>query len=252
MRDAQKRFRVALSFAGEKRDYVARVASILATQFGEVAILYDKYHESEFARRDLGIYLPDLYHDESDLIVVVVCPDYDEKEWTGLEWTAIHALLKNRKDDVIMLCRFARAQLKGLYDTAGFVELDDKTPEQTADLILERLALNEGKPKDHYTARSGDGGPAPTPAPDKPESGARDFLTDYPESQPKWVGRKTETNKLRRAWRDRRRRMLTIVGFGGEGKTALARRFTESLRRAAVRARRPPSSRVPMAVCPPV
>lgn len=39
----------------------------------------------EFARRNLGIYLPNLYHDQSDLVVVVVCPDYDEKEWTGLE-----------------------------------------------------------------------------------------------------------------------------------------------------------------------
>ncbi|MGH8585641.1 MAG: hypothetical protein ACREWE_05480 [Gammaproteobacteria bacterium] len=40
----------------------------------------------------------------------------------------------------------------GLYSTAGFVDLDHKTPEQAATLILERLALNEGEPKDHYTA----------------------------------------------------------------------------------------------------
>ena len=41
-----KRFRIAFSFAGEKRDYVAHVAAILAKRFGEVAILYDKYHEA--------------------------------------------------------------------------------------------------------------------------------------------------------------------------------------------------------------
>lgn len=152
MRDSPKRFRVAFSFAGEKRDFVSKVASILASRFGEEAILYDKYHEAEFARRDLGIYLPDLYHDQSDLIVVVVCPEYDEKEWTGLEWTAIHDLLKKRQDDDVMLCHFEHATLKGLFSTAGWIELDSKTPEQTADLILQRLALNEGKPKDHYTA----------------------------------------------------------------------------------------------------
>ena len=45
-----KRFRIAFSFAGEKRDYVAQVAAILAKRFGEAAILYDKYHEAEFAR----------------------------------------------------------------------------------------------------------------------------------------------------------------------------------------------------------
>ncbi len=225
-----KRFRVALSFAGEKRAFVAQIAALLARRFGEEAILYDKYHEAEFGRRDLGIYLPDLYHDESDLIVVVVCPDYDEKEWTGLEWTAIHALLKKRRDSDVMLCRFERAEVKGLYDTAGFVELDSKTPEQAAALILERLALNEGKPKDHFAAR-----PTPTPH----QTGPGDFLPDYPEPQDKWVGRKKEMGKLRRAWRGRRRRMYTVVGFGGEGKTALARRFTESLRRAADEQDRP-------------
>ena len=156
-----RRFRIAFSFAGEKRDFVAKVAGILAQRFGEPGILYDKYHEAEFARRNLGIYLPELYHKESDLVVVVVCPDYDEKEWTGLEWTAIHDLLKQRKDDEIMLCRFEHAKVTGLYSTAGFVELDHKSPEQAATVILERLALNEGKPKNHYT---GSAAPAIPPA----------------------------------------------------------------------------------------
>ena len=145
-----KRFRVAFSFAGEKRDYVAQVASILAARFGEAAVLYDKFHEAELARRDLGFYLPDLYHKQSDLVVVVVCPDYEGKEWCGLEWDAIFDLLKKRRNEEVMLCRFEYASVKGLYSTAGFMELDDKTPEQATARILERLALNEGKPKDYY------------------------------------------------------------------------------------------------------
>jgi hypothetical protein len=140
-----KRFRVAFSFAGERREFVAKVAETLANQFGKNAVLYDKYHEAEFARSDLGIYLPNLYHDDSDLIVVVVCPKYQEKEWCGLEWSAIHAMLKNRKNDEVMLCRFEYASVKGLYDTAGFVELDHKTPEQAAGLILQRLNANGTK-----------------------------------------------------------------------------------------------------------
>jgi len=140
-----KRFRIAFSFAGEKRTFVAEMADVLAERFAEAAILYDKFHEAEFARRNLGIYLPELYHQESDLVVVVVCPDYDVKQWTGLEWTAIHDLLSRRKDDEVMLCRFDHATVTGLYSTAGFIELDQKTPAQAATLILERLALNEGK-----------------------------------------------------------------------------------------------------------
>lgn len=145
-----KRFRVALTFSGEKRTYVAQVASILAKRFSEAEVLYDKYHEAEFGRRDLSFYLPDLYHDQADLIVVVVCRDYEQKEWCGLEWDAIFDLLKKRKNDDVMLCRFDNATVKGLYSTAGFVDLDGKTPELTATRILERLALNEEKPKDYY------------------------------------------------------------------------------------------------------
>ncbi|MGI8425117.1 MAG: hypothetical protein ACR2M4_00655 [Actinomycetota bacterium] len=79
-----KRFRIADSFAGEKRDYVAHVAAILAKRFGEAAILYDKYHEAEFARARLGRYLPKLYHEDSDLVVVVTCRDYGKKRMARL------------------------------------------------------------------------------------------------------------------------------------------------------------------------
>src|SRR5437879_5747516 len=127
-----KRFRIAFSFAGEKRDFVGKVADMLAKRFGKEAILYDKYFEAQFARSDLGIQLPELYHKESDLVVLVISRDYESKEWCGLEWTAIHALVKERKAEDVMLCRFDHALIKGLYSTAGFVELDHKTPDEAA------------------------------------------------------------------------------------------------------------------------
>jgi len=207
-----KRFRVAFSFAGERRAFVSEVAAILAKRFTESAILYDKYHEAEFARRDLGIRLPDLYHDESELIVVVVCPAYDEKQWTGLEWTAIHDLLSKRKDQEVMLCRFDHATVKGLYSTAGFMELDAMTPEEAAVRILERLALNEGKPKNHYT-RS-----APASAPVLSTS----IPNNLPRLQP-FFGREKELAAIREALDPESRTWGALIdGPGGMGKTSLA------------------------------
>jgi TIR domain len=145
-----KRFRIAFTFAGEKRRFVAEVATILAKCFGKESILYDKYHEAEFARHDLGFYLPDLYHKHSDLIVVIISPEYEQKEWCGLEWNATFDLIKQRKDDSVMLCRFNYAQVRGLFSTSGYVELDTKTPDQASVLILQRLALNEGRPNNYY------------------------------------------------------------------------------------------------------
>src|SRR5688500_1171487 len=124
-----KRFRVAFSFAGEKRDFVRQVAEILARHFGEAAVLYDKYHAAEFSRGALAFYLPDLYEKEADLVVAVLCPEYETKEWCGLEWDAIFAMMKTRRTEEVMLTRFERVEGKGLRGLAGYTDLDELTPE---------------------------------------------------------------------------------------------------------------------------
>jgi hypothetical protein len=123
-----KRFRIAFSYAGEKRDFVGQVAAILARRFGEAAILYDKFHQGEFSRGDLAFYLPDLYEKEAELVVAVFCPDYEDKEWCGLEWNAIFGLLKKRQASEVMLARFNRVEGKGLRGLAGYTDLDELTP----------------------------------------------------------------------------------------------------------------------------
>jgi tetratricopeptide (TPR) repeat protein len=207
-----KRFRIAFSFAGEKRDFVEKVADILAPRFGKEVILYDKYHEAEFARHDLGIYLPKLYGKQSDLIVPVLCPKYDTKRWTGWEWLHIYGLLTKEDGHRVMSSRFEYAEADGLSPTAGFIELDTKTPEQFAQLILERLALNEGNSKDHYT---------------KPVTAIAPVLkTSIPHNLPTlqpFFGREDELKKIADALDpDTRGWGALIDGPGGMGKTSLA------------------------------
>ena len=212
-----KRFRVAFSFAGEKRNFVAEVAALLAKRFGEAAILYDKYHEAEFAHANLAFSLPGLYREESDLIVTVLCRDYDTKEWCGLEWRAIFARIKEGHEKPIMLTRFDHVDGKGLHGLAGFIELDGKTTEQAATLILERLAINEGQPKDHYT--KGMAGSTPRP------------VAAIPNNLPRlqfFFGREADLKKISAALAtDARGWGVVIDGPGGIGKTALAIRAAE-------------------------
>jgi len=58
-----RRFTVALSFPGEYRLFVSKVADLLAEKFSRPRILYDKYHEAEFARPNLDVHLPNLYRE---------------------------------------------------------------------------------------------------------------------------------------------------------------------------------------------
>ena len=212
MSSSSKRFRIAFSFAGEKREFVSKVVGILATCFSEKEILYDKFHEAEFAVFNLGIKLPKLYGEESELIVPVLCNAYDEKRWTGWEWVHIYGLLTKAEGHRVMPSRFDRANADGLSDAAGFIELDQKTPEQFAQLILERLALNEGLPKDHYTK------PTVPPLPVLKTS----IPHNLPTLQP-FFGREEELKKIADALDPESRGWGALIdGPGGMGKTSLA------------------------------
>jgi tetratricopeptide (TPR) repeat protein len=212
-----KRFRIAFSFAGEKRDFVEKVARILAARFGEAAILYDKFHEAEFARYDLGIYLPKLYGEQSELIIPVLCLNYDKKRWTGWEWLHVYGLLTKEDGQRVMPCRFEYANADGLSPASGFIELDRKTPEEAAALILERLALNEGHSKDYYKQDSGG---------TKVKSQAN-IPNNLPRLLP-FFGRADELQTIADALAPEARGWGVLIdGPGGIGKTALAIRAAE-------------------------
>jgi len=207
----KRRFRVAFSFAGEKRGFVEKTARVLAAHFGKEKILYDKYHEAEFARFDFGLYLPKLYREQSDLIVPVLSSRYDHKRWAGWEWAHIFGLLTKDDSHRVLPCRFDYSDADGLGSNVGFIELDNKTPEQFANIILERLAFNEGQPMDYYT---------------KTTSGSERVKETIPNNLPRlqaFFGRETELKMIAEALsEDARGWGVLIVGIAGIGKTALA------------------------------
>jgi hypothetical protein len=111
-----------------------------------------------------------------------------------------------------MLSRFDYATAEGLYSDAGFMELENKSPEQAAELILERLALNEGNPKDHYAKLSS-----------SDDLTARTSIPNNLLRIQTFFGRKAELAQIREALDpDNRTWGALIDGPGGMGKTSLA------------------------------
>ena len=142
-----KRFQIALSFPGERRAFVQQVAEHLGQTLGPERVLYDAWYEAEFARPDLDTYLQALYHDQSDLICVFLCADYERKEWCGLEWRALRDLIKRRQGSAIMPLRFDLTEVPGLFSTDGYVWIGDgRSAAEVAALILQRWRLNAGVP----------------------------------------------------------------------------------------------------------
>jgi len=138
---SNKRFLVALSFPGERRNFVSQVAYCLEIEIGRERTLYDRFFEAEFARPNLDTYLQNLYHNESELVVVFLGRDYERKEWPGLEWRAVRDLLKKRKDSSIMPIRLDDGDVTGSFSIDGYVDAAGRGPDEIAGLILDRLHI---------------------------------------------------------------------------------------------------------------
>jgi hypothetical protein len=139
-----RRFAVAFSYAGEDRARVAPLAEALAQRFGRQRVLYDRFHEAEFARPNLDVYLPALYRDQSELIVVLLSPDYPRKAWCGLELRWIRQLLLGPGSERILLLSLGDpGDLSGLglLPGDGYLEVSRRPTAEVVDRILERLAL---------------------------------------------------------------------------------------------------------------
>lgn len=80
----EMRFKVALSFPGEKREYVSAVAAEVKKRLGRDAVFYDKDFTAQLARPNLDTLLQRIYLNNSDLVVVFLCDEYERKQWCGL------------------------------------------------------------------------------------------------------------------------------------------------------------------------
>ena len=138
------RFAIGLSFPGEKREIVEEIATSLAAHCERERILYDKFHEAEFAQPDLDVYLPNLYRTQCELIVLFLCAEYATKRWCKLEWRYIRQLIATTEQHRIMLLSFDNIGAVpeiGILDGDGYAFIGKRTPQQIAALIIERWRL---------------------------------------------------------------------------------------------------------------
>ncbi len=143
----EMQFKVALSFPGEHREYVAEVAKELRRRLPPGAVFYDKDFSSQLARPNLDTLLQRIYLENSDLVVVFLSADYQKKKWCGIEWRAIRQFLMNRADTSLMFMRFDDASVEGSFETDGYIDLRHHTPQEAAEFVIERIRLNEQRPE---------------------------------------------------------------------------------------------------------
>lgn len=133
---------VALSFAGEDRDYVDIVAKTLRNL--GVNVFYDNFEKASLWGKDLYSHLQDVYRNKSKYCVMFLSKAYKEKVWTNHERLAAQARAFQNSSEYILPARFDSTEIPGILPTMGYIELCNYKPEEFAVLIAEKVGkLNE-------------------------------------------------------------------------------------------------------------
>ena len=132
------KYHVALSFAGEDRRYVEKVAKQLASK--GVDVFYDKFEEASLWGKNLYTYLRDIYENKALFTVMFVSEEYKNKLWTNHERESAQARAISESSEYILPAFFDEAvEVPGLLKTTGHISLNDKSPEQLSELIVAKL-----------------------------------------------------------------------------------------------------------------
>jgi tetratricopeptide (TPR) repeat protein len=132
------KYHIALSFAGEERPYVEKVAAALKAE--GVEVFYDMFEEAELWGKDLYSYLSDIYQNRAVFTVMFVSKAYESKLWTNHERKSAQARAFSENKEYILPAIFDETvEVPGLLKTTGHTLLKKKTPEQLATLIVQKL-----------------------------------------------------------------------------------------------------------------
>jgi hypothetical protein len=137
------KYSVALSFAGEDREFAEDIAKELKIM--GVSVFYDKYEQHELWGKDLYETLQSVYVKECRYCLLLFSPFYLKKMWTTFERKQIvDRLAHEQGTDCVLPIRIDgfNDDIPGLSRGIGYIDASKNQQKYIADLILKKL----GKP----------------------------------------------------------------------------------------------------------
>lgn len=148
-------YQVALSFAGEQREYVRDVARALAAR--HVAVFYDEFEANTLWGKDGAEHFHQIYSRDTRYVVMFISAEYVAKAWTRQERRS--AISRQMKDEAeyILPVRFDDTAVPGLPDTIQYLSAGRYTPAALAVEIANKVGVGptSGKASDVPPPTSG-------------------------------------------------------------------------------------------------
>jgi hypothetical protein len=141
-------YHIALSFAGEQRDYARAVASCLKQT--EVTYFFDEDNRVDLWGRNIVDVLDRTYRHRARFVVMFVSRTYAEKVWPNLERQSAQSRTIEEVEPYILPVRFDDTDLPGLQRSISYVDARKTVPEELAELIEAKVAQtrNDREPQD--------------------------------------------------------------------------------------------------------
>lgn len=134
---ARRTYDVALSFAGEDREYVEQVAQQLK-ELG-VSVFYDRFEEVELWGKDLAEHLGRVYGSDARFVVLFLSRAYAAKAWPRHEKQFALARQISTGEERVLPVRFDDTEIPGLPSTVSYLDLRVLTPAKLAELIRQKV-----------------------------------------------------------------------------------------------------------------
>ena len=137
MRPAETEYEIALSFAGENRAYVERVADAL-TRLG-ITVFYDRYEQAVLWGKDLYQHLNEVYKSKCKYCIIFISKAYSEKLWTRHELKSAQTRAFKENEEYILPVRFDDTDIPGMNSTVGYIDGTVISPEDLAELAAKKI-----------------------------------------------------------------------------------------------------------------
>jgi hypothetical protein len=138
------KYDVTLSFAGEDREYVDRVANYLESK--GIKVFYDRFEEVDLWGKDLGLHFDTVYRKSARYCIPFISGSYKKKIWTNYEIRTAIARAIQSNEEYILPARFDDTEIEGIRPTLGFIDLTKYSAEQFAELIIKKVRNEPGTP----------------------------------------------------------------------------------------------------------
>jgi hypothetical protein len=134
---ARRKYDVALSFAGEDREYVEKVAEKLVA--AGVDVFYDRFEQVNLWGKDLAEHFGQVYGEDARFVVMFSSRHYAAKAWPNHEKS--HALASHLRGvgGRMLPVRFDDTDIPGVPGTIGYLDLRVLTPHQLAELVRQKI-----------------------------------------------------------------------------------------------------------------